>query len=98
MSSYLRVEYIRVVSQLRGLDMTVMVGDQIYYRTAEVCRIVGISRATLFRWLKEDVLKEAKLRDRRGWRLFTEDEVERLKAEANQVNEMDRADVVKGLV
>jgi len=44
------------------------------------------------------VLKEAKLRDRRGWRLFTEDEVERLKAEANQVNEMDRVDVVKGLV
>jgi predicted site-specific integrase-resolvase len=75
--------------------MTVTVGDQIYYRTAEVCRIVGISRATLFRWLKEDILKEAKLRDRRGWRLFTEDEVDSLKAEANQVN---KAETVKGLV
>jgi predicted site-specific integrase-resolvase len=78
--------------------MTVRVGDQIYYRTAEVCRIVGISRATLFRWLKEDILKEAKLRDRRGWRLFTEDEVDRLKAEANQVNEMNRTETVQGLV
>jgi predicted site-specific integrase-resolvase len=78
--------------------MTVRVGDQIYYRTAEVCRIVGISRATLFRWLKEDILKEAKLRDRRGWRLFTEDEVDRLKSEANQVNEMNRTETVQGLV
>lgn len=66
--------------------MPVTVGDETYYRTAEVCRIVGISRATLFRWLKEDVFKEAKHRDRRGWRLFTEDEINRLKSEANQVN------------
>jgi predicted site-specific integrase-resolvase len=78
--------------------MTVMVGDQIYYRTAEVCRIVGISRATLFRWLKEDILREAKLRDRRGWRLFTEDEVDRLRAEANQVNEANHTEVIQGLI
>ncbi len=78
--------------------MTVMVGEQTYYRTAEVCRIVGISRATLFRWLKEDILKEAKLRDRRGWRLFTEDEVDRLKAEANQVNKAEQPGMVQGLV
>lgn len=78
--------------------MPVTVGDQTYYRTAEVCRIVGISRATLFRWLKEDVFKEAKLRDRRGWRLFTEDEVDRLKAEANQVNKADQPGMVKGLI
>jgi predicted site-specific integrase-resolvase len=78
--------------------MTVTVGDQIYYRTAEVCRIVGISRATLFRWLKEDILREAKLRDRRGWRLFTEDEVDRLRAEANQVNEANRTEAVQGLI
>jgi predicted site-specific integrase-resolvase len=78
--------------------MTVTVDGQIYYRTAEVCCVVGISRATLFRWLKEDIFKEAKHRDRRGWRLFTEDEVERLKAEANRVNNTDQVEIAKGLL
>jgi transposase-like protein len=94
----LKLEYIRELSQFRGLDMTVIVDGQIYYRTAEVCRIVGISRATLFRWLKEDIFKEAKHRDRRGWRLFTEEEVERLKAEANRVNNTDQVEIAKGLL
>lgn len=78
--------------------MTVKVDGKVYYRTAEVCRIVGISRATLFRWIKEDILKEAKHRDRRGWRLFTEDEVERLKADANQINDSNQVGMVKGLI
>ncbi len=66
--------------------MAVTVNGQTYYRTAEVCRAVGISRTTLFRWLKEGILNEAVYRDRRGWRLFTQDEVSWLKAEANQIN------------
>ena len=36
--------------------MPVVINNQTYYRTAEVCRIVGISRNTLFRWLKEGVV------------------------------------------
>jgi len=67
--------------------MPVSVNGQIYYRTAEVCRAVGISRTTFFRWLKDNVI-EARRRDRRGWRLFTEEEVNRLKAEANRVIEV----------
>ena len=66
--------------------MPMTVNGQTYYRTAEVCRMVGISRNTLFRWLKEGIFREAEHRDRRGWRLFTEVEVDRLKAEANQIN------------
>ena len=57
-----------------------------YYRTAEVCALAGISRTTLFRWLKTDLLGAAVARDRRGWRLFTEAEAELLKAEANRVD------------
>ncbi len=78
--------------------MPVTIDGQTYYRTAEVCRIVGISRATLFRWLKEGIFKEAEHRDRRGWRLFTEDEVEKLKAEANQINKANQLSTVKGLI
>ena len=65
--------------------MPVTVNGQTYYRTAEVYRTVGISRTTFFRFLKESILKEAEQRDRRGWRLFTEDELNRFKAEANRV-------------
>jgi len=66
--------------------MPVTVNGQTYHRTAEVCRAVGISRTTLFRWLKEGIFREAQHRDRRGWRLFTEGEIDKLKAEANQIN------------
>ena len=66
--------------------MSVTVNGQTYYRTTEVCRLVGISRTTLFRWLKEGTFDEAQYRDRRGWRLFTEEELNRLKMEANQIS------------
>ena len=65
--------------------MPVTVNGQTYYRTADVCRTVGISRTTFFRWLKEGILGEAGHRDRRGWRLFTEDELDRFGAEANRI-------------
>ena len=48
--------------------------------------MVGVSRTTLFRWLKEGIFREAEHRDRRGWRLFTEDEIEGLKVEANKIS------------
>ena len=65
--------------------MAVNLDGKNYYRTAEVCRRVGISRTTLFRWLKEGAIGKAVHRDRRGWRLFTEEEVAILKTEANLV-------------
>jgi predicted site-specific integrase-resolvase len=64
----------------------VEINGQIYYRTADVYRIVGISRTTLFRWLREGVIKEPVHRDRRGWRLFTQDEVDKLMAEVNRIS------------
>jgi len=65
--------------------MSVEINGNTYYRTAEVCRIVGISRSTLFRWLRDGLFIDVKNVDRRGWRLFTEDEIARLKAEVNQI-------------
>jgi len=65
--------------------MPVTINGQIYYRTAEVCRMVCIGKSTLFRWIKEGIIKEAEHRDRRGWRLFTEDEIDRLSVEVNGI-------------
>jgi len=66
--------------------MPVVLDRQTYYRTSEVYRLLGISRSTLFRWLKEGVAAEPRCRDRRGWRLFTEKEVQELKNLVNQIN------------
>jgi len=65
--------------------MPVIINGQTYYRTAEVCLAVGIGKSTLFRWIKEGVMNEARNSDRRGWRLFTKDEIEKLKAEVNRI-------------
>jgi len=65
--------------------MPLVMNRQTYYRTAEVCRMVGISRNTLFRWLKRGLLGECERRDRNGWRLFTEDEIDSLRGETSRV-------------
>jgi len=65
--------------------MPVTINGQTYYRTAEVCLMVGIGKSTLFRWIKEGIMEEAEHRDRRGWRLFTEDEIDRVKMEVNGI-------------
>lgn len=78
--------------------MPVTMNGQTYYRTVEVCRMIGISRTTLFRWLKEGVFEEAKYRDRRGWRVFTEDEVNMMKVEASRIIETGQFAAMKRLI
>ena len=70
--------------------MTVMIDNQTYYRTAEVFRIIGVSRNTLYRWLQKDILGGIERRDSRGWRLFTLDEIHRLDAAINRISKIDR--------
>lgn len=65
--------------------MAIKINGQTYYRTLEVCQMAGVSRATLFRWLKAGILEDIMLRDRKGWRLFTEEDLERIRAEATRV-------------
>jgi len=55
-----------------------------YYRTLEVCSKAGISRATLFRWLNKGIIVQS-FRDRRGWRLFTEQDMANVHKEANKI-------------
>ena len=69
--------------------MPIAIGGTAYYRTGEVCQIVGISRNTFFRWLREGTFDDVENVDRRGWRLFTEDDLDRLREEANRVKPND---------
>ena len=65
--------------------MGVEINGQIYYRTAEVCQIVGIGKSTLFRWIRQNIVEEAEYRDRKGWRLFSEDELRSITAETSRI-------------
>jgi len=64
--------------------MSIQIDGQTYYRTQEVCIKTGISRSTLCRWLRTGVLKE-RLRDRRGWGVFTEKDIEKIRKEAQKI-------------
>jgi phage antirepressor YoqD-like protein len=65
--------------------MPVKINGQIYYRTAEVCQIVGIGKSTLFRWIRQNIVQDAEYRDRKGWRLFAEDELRSLEVETKRI-------------
>ncbi len=66
--------------------MSLLLNRKRYYRTAEACKRAGISRSTFFRWLREGLFQDVETFDRRGWRLFTEKDLRRLKKEANRIS------------
>ena len=65
--------------------MPTKINGHTYYRTAEVYRTIGVSKNTLYRWLQNGVLGERERRDRRGWRIFTQDELDQLKVETGRI-------------
>jgi len=48
--------------------------------------MAGISKNTFLRWIREGMFADVELRDRRGWRLFSNDDLDRLKAEVHKVH------------
>jgi DNA-binding transcriptional MerR regulator len=71
--------------------MPVIIEGQTYYRTAEVYRSLGISKNTLYRWLQKESIGEAEHRDSRGWRLFTQDELDKLDRSINRVIKIEHS-------
>ena len=65
--------------------MPTVINSETYYRTTEVCQMVGISRSTLLRWLSSGIVKDVRHRDRRGWRVFTGADIKRIENEANKI-------------
>ena len=65
--------------------MAMIIDGQSYYRTAEACERAGISKSTFLRWLKEGILQDVSHVDRRGWRLFTKEDINAIQAEANKI-------------
>ena len=56
-----------------------------FYSTSEACRLAGASRDTFLRWVRERKFADVEYRDRNGWRLFTDEDVRRLRARVNHI-------------
>jgi predicted site-specific integrase-resolvase len=48
------------------------------YLCDEAARRIGCSRSTLLRWFREGKVADV-ARDRRGWRVFTDDDIARIR-------------------
>ena len=69
--------------------MPIEIRGNVYYRTAEACGIAGISKNTFFRWLRSGTFDDVSTADRHGWRLFTENDLQRLCDKAQRVTVQD---------
>ena len=66
--------------------MSATIANGSFYKTSEAAKLAGISRSTLLRWISKGVISEALYRDRRGWRLFSEDDIKKLKEVAHEIS------------
>lgn len=66
--------------------MPISINGEKYYYTAEACKSAGIAKNTFYRWVAKGVFPDVTLRDRRGWRLFSDKELMQLKTEVNRVD------------
>jgi DNA-binding transcriptional MerR regulator len=70
--------------------MPLKLDDQTFYNTREACKLAGTNRHTFLRWVRQKKFTDVEHRDRNGWRLFTEDDVQRLKAHVNHIERISK--------
>ncbi|MDP2924564.1 MAG: MerR family transcriptional regulator [Candidatus Omnitrophota bacterium] len=56
------------------------------YRTKDALKIVGISRATLYNWFRDHKVRDV-VRDRNDFRIFTEEDIQRILDYKNMTKE-----------
>jgi len=66
--------------------MPISVDGQTYYTSSEACKKAGIGKSTFLRWVKAGIIEDVTHVDRRGWRLFIEEDISRIKAEATRID------------
>ena len=65
--------------------MSLSIENKKFYRISEACALAGISRETFLRWVREGSFSDVKYRDFRGWRLFTDEDLARLKTKVGRI-------------
>ena len=66
--------------------MSITIEQKKYYRTKEACDKAGISKATFYRWIKQGIISDSIIKDRRGWRLFSEADIKNIRMEATKIS------------
>jgi predicted site-specific integrase-resolvase len=66
--------------------MSITIEQKKFYHTKEACFEAGISKATFHRWIKQGIIKDNFAKDRRGWRLFSEADIEKIRMEVFRLN------------
>jgi len=66
------------------------------YRLSQVARMVGVAPITLKRCLLDGRIDEV-ARDRNNWRVFTDDDVERIREYVNATRPPEAAPLFEGL-
>jgi predicted site-specific integrase-resolvase len=67
--------------------MSVSINNQTYYLIAEACEIAGTNKNTLLRWIRDGRFADVNTRNRNGWRLFSQTDVQRLTHEVNSIKQ-----------
>jgi excisionase family DNA binding protein len=79
------------------IAMPIVINNEKYYHTSEACALAGISKNTFLRWVADGDFAEVQYRDGRGWRLFDEKELARLKSEVTRRNSVNSiSDTIAG--
>jgi len=65
--------------------MPISADGKTYHTTSEALKRAGIGKSTFLRWVKAGIIGDVRHADRRGWRLFTEEDISRIKAEAGRI-------------
>jgi len=56
------------------------------FRMKEALARIGITAPTYYRWVNSGQIQDVAFRDRANWRLFTDSDIQRIKAEATKVS------------
>ena len=56
--------------------MPLKLNGQTFYNIGEACALAGTSRDTFLRWVRQGKFTDVRHRDRNGWRLFTDSDVQ----------------------
>ena len=65
--------------------MSFTLEGEIVYRIGEALKLAGLSRSTYFRWVREGRIRDVEYRDRNRRRVFTQEELQRLRSEAQRL-------------
>ena len=70
--------------------MSGLIDHQTYYVLAEAYGGAGTNRNILLLWIPRGRFVDVKIRDRNGWVLFREDDIERLEIEVNRIEQTEQ--------